>query len=492
MSSQAVTADPVKLRMTLRRVDRNSILNLCGHVLPLCAAVFSIPVLNGQLGLERFGLVTLAWAILAYGGIFDVGLGRALTHSTAQSLGLGEPDRNRAEMFWAFVFAAIVIGSMASFFAQLLVPTFVGSIQFGSDLTAEATRVSGTVLLSMPAVIACSGLRGYLEAHHRFDFVVIGRIFVGLALYLAPVIGAQTMGGVVGAVVWLTGGIYIAALVHVSLCYFVSKSLWPPVLPSKETISRLANFGGWMTITNVVGPLMAYMDRFLLAGFVSVSAVALYAAPYDAVTRIGIFPAAIAGVLFPAFARDSSNHSDSRNLYARSVFRIVLVTAPMVICSAVFAEEILLLWMGPEFSQSSAYVLRWLSIGVFANGLAQVPYAYIQGTGRPKITALLHLFELPIYLLSAVVLTTRYGITGMAVAWVARAIVDFIALHFIASELLSAHLGLFRFSSALVATCTLCMVLSGFVPSLAPKIVLVAVCFLGAGIMARIEFMHES
>ena len=49
--------------------------------------------------------------------------------------------------------------------------------------------------------------------------------------------------------------------------------------------SRLLRFGGWMTVSNIVGPLMVTLDRFLIGALISVSAVAYYATPYEVVSQ---------------------------------------------------------------------------------------------------------------------------------------------------------------------------------------------------------------
>ena len=61
------------------RVLRHTFYNLLGLGLPLLAAVVTIPVLVSELGDARFGLLTLIWAVVSYFGLFDLGLGRALT-----------------------------------------------------------------------------------------------------------------------------------------------------------------------------------------------------------------------------------------------------------------------------------------------------------------------------------------------------------------------------------------------------------------------------
>ena len=58
---------------------RHTAFNLIGLGAPLLVAVGTIPVLIHALGPARFGLLTLIWAVVSYFGLFDLGLGRALT-----------------------------------------------------------------------------------------------------------------------------------------------------------------------------------------------------------------------------------------------------------------------------------------------------------------------------------------------------------------------------------------------------------------------------
>src|SRR5438445_11654353 len=58
---------------------RNTLYNLLGLGLPLLVAIGSMPMLIHSLGDARFGVLTLIWAVVSYFGLFDLGLGRALT-----------------------------------------------------------------------------------------------------------------------------------------------------------------------------------------------------------------------------------------------------------------------------------------------------------------------------------------------------------------------------------------------------------------------------
>jgi len=69
-----------------RLLARNTILNVLGYSLPMLVAIFAIPPLVKGLGTERFGILTLAWVIIGYLSLFDLGLGRALTKLVAEKL----------------------------------------------------------------------------------------------------------------------------------------------------------------------------------------------------------------------------------------------------------------------------------------------------------------------------------------------------------------------------------------------------------------------
>jgi hypothetical protein len=68
--------------------------------------------------------------------------------------------------------------------------------------------------------------------------------------------------------------------------------------------------------------------------------------------------------------------------------------------------------------------------------LAAAPFAVVQGVGRPDLTAKLHLFELPLYLLALVSLTKFRGIEGAAIAWTGRVAIDAVLLFFLAGRFL--------------------------------------------------------
>ena len=180
-----------------------------------------------------------------------------------------------------------------------------------------------------------------------------------------------------------------------------------------------------MTVTNIIGPLMIYLDWFVIGAVISVTAVAYYATPHEIVSKIWIVPGALVATLFPAFA--ATNTSDlgrTIQLLSKSISATFILIFPIVLVIATFSKEGLMIWLGNDFANNSTPVLQWLAAGVFVNCLAQVIYSFIQGRGRPDVTAKIHLLEFFFYLPLLWWALKQYGIVGASVVWTFRVAFD--------------------------------------------------------------------
>jgi O-antigen/teichoic acid export membrane protein len=233
-------------------------------------------------------------------------------------------------------------------------------------------------------------------------------------------------------------------------CLYAAPELKQRVVWDRHASTSLLRFGGWMTVSNVISPLMVTLDRFLIGAFVSVAAVTYYATPYEVITKFLLIPAAVMGVMFPAF---STSFAQDRNrtaaLYNRCVKYMFFLLFPAALVVTGLARDGLTIWLGADFAQHSVRVLQWLAVGVFLNCLAQVPFALVQGAGRPDLTAKLHLIELPCYLFVLWRLIATRGIEGAAMAWTLRAAVDGLCLFGLASRFLPSTLVTLRSATVL-------------------------------------------
>ncbi len=419
-------------------LSRNVLWNLLGATAPLLVAIVAIPILIDGLGIARFGVLTITWMVVGYFSLFDLGLGRALTKLVAEKLGKGE-NEEVPKLIWTALLFMVVLGVFGALVIAILSPWLVTQVlNVPSELQSETLHAFYLLAIFVPVVISSAGLQGVLEAHQRFGLINAVRIPLGIFTFLGPVLVLPFSNSLVPVVAVLVAARLISWCAYMILCVYVEPGLRHSVNINREMIKPLISFGGWMTVSNIVSPLMVYLDRFLIGAALSMTAVSYYATPYEVVTRLLIIPGSFMGVMFPAFAVAlAHNRNRVIHLYDRTVNYIFLALFPCVLIIVTLAHEGLDLWLGGDFANNSYLVLQLLAVGVFINGLANAPFGLVQSYGRPDLTAKLHIVELPFYLLILWWLLNAYGIVGVAIAWVLRVSVDAVILFIIANRLLS-------------------------------------------------------
>jgi O-antigen/teichoic acid export membrane protein len=420
-----------------RLLARNTLWNLLGSGAPMIVAVFCIPILLRGLGKERFGVLTLAWALIGYASLFDLGLGRALTQLVAQKLGAGE-EHEIPRLAWTSLLLMSLLGFAGTAVIFFLSPWLAGrGLNVPAALQTETLQSFRLLGVSLPFVITTAGLRGLLEAHQRFGLINALRVPMGVFTFVGPLLVLPFSQSLVPVVATLVAGRILAWAAHLVVCLRILPELRRSIKWDRAATGPLLRFGGWMTVTNVIGPLMITLDRFLIGALVSMTAVSYYATPYEVVTKFLQLPAALMGVMFPAFSASfAQNGERTVTLFTRSVKSLFLALFPMMLCAVVLAQDGLRIWLGADFAQHSFRVLQWLAVGVFINSLALVPFALLQGVGRPDLTARLHIVELPLYLGLLWWLVSTRGIEGAAIAWSVRVAVDALFLFGMAKRFL--------------------------------------------------------
>ncbi len=432
---------------------RNTVWNLLGTLLPMAVAVVSIPPLVHALGLDRFGLLSLAWIVIGYFSLFDVGIGRALTKLVAEKLGANE-EHSVPPLAWTSLLLLLglgVLGGLATFAVSSRL--VYGMLKIPAALQPEALRSFYLLAISIPTVTVTSGLRGILEAQQRFRLLNLIRIPMSIFSFAGLLLALPFSHSLVPVIAILVVGRVIGLVAHLFACFHTMPLLRHSFGLQRSIIWPLIKLGGWMNLSNLLAPIMVYLDRFLIGSLISVSAVAYYTAPFEVVSRFTVIPGAVTGVLFPAFATSLALDPErTKVLLGRGIKYIFLAVFPIVLLTAAFAPETLHLWLGNAFAQNGSAVLRWLAAGIFANCLAQLPYALLQSAGRPDIPAKLQLVELPVYVVGLVLLVRAFGVRGAAIAWALRLIVEAFLLFLLAHQLLPHKPGfLLRLSTATVA-----------------------------------------
>lgn len=395
----------------------------------MAVAVAAIPFIIGGLGVDQFGVLTLAWLVIGYFGLFDLGLGWALTKLVSERLGQAR-ESEIPEIIWTSMAIMGVLGSVGALIMGSLSPWLVHSVfKIPEALQAESLNVFLLLAVCIPVVITTDGLRGVLEAHQRFGLVNALRIPLGVFTYVGPMLVLLVSDSLFYVVLALVVGRLAAWLAHLVICIKIVPELKHGFKVRRKLMWPLITFGSWMTVSNIIGPIITYMDRFLIGGLLSMSAVAYYATPFEMVTKLWTIPVALVGVVFPAlsYVLAREDREDVERIFAVSNKYIFISMFPICFLLVVFSHEGLNLWLGQEFADNSGRILQILTLGVFINSIARISSALIQAMGRPDIKSKISLAEFPVFVLILYLFVSRFGVVGAAAAFLVKNILDLFA-----------------------------------------------------------------
>jgi O-antigen/teichoic acid export membrane protein len=166
------------------------------------------------------------------------------------------------------------------------------------------------------------------------------------------------------------------------------------------------------------GILLRYMDRFLIASLVSVSALAYYTVCLLLAEQIHAVLARAFAFLFPmSSAAGAGGDSDQlRRIYFKSLNFITTVAIGLGLPLFLFANKILSLWMGVEFAAQATLVLQVLVFSLVLMATSIVPYYYLNGVGYVRLNAVMVLLSGALVALAALLLIPRLGIIGACCA----------------------------------------------------------------------------
>lgn len=408
----------------------NTLWNLLGSAAPMLIGIAAIPYIYKHIGIERIGILTIVWALIGYFSIFDFGLGRAITQRIA-SLASNQTDSQKKTIATTGVYLTFLVGMVGGLVGYAAIE-FVGVNWINSDPHLE-TEIRASFLfacLAIPATTATAGLRGILEGEQRFKAINLLRLILGLSNFLGPAASIALFGPRLD---YTVGSLVVARYIILFAHHLSARNVIDMAADnlSAQESKQLFQFGGWMTLSNIISPLMVVADRFLIANVLGAAVVAYYTIPAEFMIRLLVLPAAMTTTLFPVFSKDLSekNFSSALALYMKSMKIIFVMMGAVAASVFVGARFGINLWLGPDFAEKSSAVAAVLAVGILFNSMAQVPHAFIQASGDSRSTALIHVVESVLYVPALFILMHMYGILGAAMAWALRALLDLALLH---------------------------------------------------------------
>lgn len=404
----------------------------------MLVTLLTLPFFLPLVGEFRYGALMLLWAVLGYMGVLDLGLGRAVSQRIAlldalhhsSNHPLGDRDHATANVLWGGIVFSLLMGLLGGAGLAWLAP-WLSSTVFNAppELQQELQDALAWMVLALPLATVSSVLTGALQGRHAFVALSIAQVVGGVLALVFPLLLA--LGGVLNLSL-LFAAMIAARGIQLLMLYRACRrvvSTAPPRLGLAQ-IPNLLRFGGWVSVSSVLNPVLDLTDRFVIGHRLDMAAVTAYTVPYSLATRLSLVPGSLSNVLFPRFSSVSGFEAQALMLRARHVLTAIMT--PLTVLGMLFIPAFLPLWLGSELGARMAPVAVILLLGVWSNALAFLPYSYLQAQGRPDLPAKLHLFEVLPYLAFLWWAIGVWGIQGAALAWTLRVSVDSVLLFAVA------------------------------------------------------------
>lgn len=438
-------------------VKRHASYNLIGAALPIVLSLLTVPLYLKLVGQDRYGVLAIAWLLLGYFGLFDLGLGRATSFRVA-SLKSATREERAATVWSALCVNAamgavggVVLWAAAGYFFQYVLKT-------PESLRPEILAGVPMLAAAVPIATITGVLTGAMQGREKFLETNVISVTSTALFQLLPLSVAYFSGPSLPAL--LTAAISARAVAILALGYrcHVEMLRGVHIRFQKAEIPYLLKFGGWVNLTSIVGPILVIVDRFAIGAVLGSAALAVYTVPFQLAQRIALVPGALINALFPRMTASDPGVRDT--LARRATQTLACVVSPMVLLGVLILEPFLQIWVGHELATQAAPIGRVLFLGYWANAFALVPFIFLQSSGRPDLPPKMHLIEIPAYLAALYAGMHYLGLFGCALAFSGRCIIDYLLLSMVSGRrfhnaaLLAVNFGL------LIGAALLCQYLS--------------------------------
>ncbi len=401
--------------------SKNTVYNIVGALLPAALSLLTIPLYIGLIGEGRYGVMAIAWLLLDYFGLFDLGLGRATSQRIA-SLRDSTPAA-RSTSFWTAVYINLGFGLLGGLIAWPVATFIFGqSFSITDSLRAEMLSAIPWLILAVPLSTLSGVLTGALQGRQKFLELNIISTLGALLLQVAPLAIAYFH----GPDLQLLLASAIASKVVTMLILFTRCRehvfRHQPRSASRSEASRLLKFGGWVTVSSLVGPLMSMVDRFAIGATLGAQHVTYYTVSFQLGQRAAVIPGAVASAALPRLSVASAKEASVLCIHATRSLAVVMT--PVMVMGLLLIEPFLKWWLNPDIAQHSALTSKILIIGFWVNAFAFLPFVQLQASGRPDLVAKSHATELIPYLLLLYWGLHYFGLPGAAVAYTLRNVFD--------------------------------------------------------------------
>lgn len=270
-------------------IAKNASYNLIGSLIPLVVSLVTVPLYLHAIGLERYGVLALCWTLLGYMGFLNLGLGPSVAQKMAT---LRKTDgAERESVFWTSLWVSLAMGLVAGLVVYGAADAYFTRMKdLPVGLSREIADARAWLAAIIPVILLSSVLTGALQGHERFLAINVITSSMSILMSVAPLAVAYVFGPHLSGLLAAALAVRVGSLLAL---YLMCRSTIPIRQVRRLELSHVRNlltFGGWVTASAVMAPLLVTFDRFVIGAMLGAAAVSIYTIPHNLVGRLFVIP----------------------------------------------------------------------------------------------------------------------------------------------------------------------------------------------------------
>lgn len=346
---------------------------------------------------EDFGLVAMVTVVT---GILELFATAGLSMATVQKSTIN--NEQVSTLFWINILVGMTLGLLCLLIAPLVVAFY-----------HEPRLFWVTAAMGAGFLFNAAGVQHLAQLQRQLRYVTLAAIefscqLASLSIGICIAIAGYGYWALVAATIALP------ALVTVSVWVATA---WIPSRPRRNAgVRSLLHFGGTVTLNGVISYMTYNFDKFILGRVWGVTALGNYGVASQLINiPTSNLNTAIGGVMFATLSRLQDDAVRLKSYFLKGYSLNISLTLPVTIFSAVFAEDIIYVVLGPKWADAGA-IFRLLAPAVLVFGVINPIGWLVWSCGR-------HTRSLKISLVIAVLVITAcliglpYGPKGVAIGF---------------------------------------------------------------------------
>jgi len=371
-------------------IARNSLYNIVGWIVPAIVQLLAVPYVVKNLGYDSYGIWSLVMAVMGYFAFLDMNMLRGGIRYLAEYDGkMDKANASQVVSFGLLAYTAIGLVGLV-IISACVEPVLLKMLKIPESLNDMARHTLYLAALGFFLLMVQTYLLSIPRALHRFDVsnkieimfqvggtgAVVGMLFLGYGLLEIVIVR------IIANVVCIVAA-YVA--IHKLMPYYKFSPQIDRKIAKEISSYSLVSFAGRLGMSTT-----SYANTFIAGSLLGTTAVTLFTVPFMLVDRIMNISSRLSMVIFPIASAlgAQARHNELIAIYRKMTSYIFSINLYLTLVLCLFSWNILALWMGEKFADSSSFILMIVAIGYLFNTTTTLPSLMNDGIGNPKVTSI--------------------------------------------------------------------------------------------------------